>query len=153
MVCKQLEHWPLKKGYMWINKHTHICVSQIKWAHIVTGSNNTLKCITVNVYRVWATLENRIHQQNVYSNLCIKNLHFLDDHTKKQHIVIVKAHDLWHVYIAVQVNQYQRIKSYEIYAMNIMAQSLPYAYGVPDSLWVSSILAAELQSTCSFYHT
>jgi len=37
--------------------------------------------------------------------------------------------------------------------MNIMAQSLPYAYGVPDSLWVSSILAAELQSTCSFYHT
>jgi len=38
--------------------------------------------------------------------------------------------------------------------MNIMAHSLPYAYGVPDGLWFPSILAAaELQSTCSFYRT
>jgi len=37
--------------------------------------------------------------------------------------------------------------------MNIMAHSLPYACGVPDSLWLPSILAAaELQSTCRFYH-
>jgi len=39
--------------------------------------------------------------------------------------------------------------------MNIMAHSLPYAYDVPESLWFPSILAAaaELQSTCTFYHT
>ena len=56
MVCKQSEHWPLKKGYMGINIHTYIyiyiyiCVYHKLNEHILLRFQTTLKNVLLSMF-------------------------------------------------------------------------------------------------------
>jgi len=50
MVCKQLEHWPLTKGYTWINKHTYIYVNHKLNEHILLLVQTILKNVLLSMF-------------------------------------------------------------------------------------------------------